>query len=77
MLSSKKKASNWIPKVESTFGSDALEHSRCAYERVTGLEPSAGKTFDQQVVYTGDPMLKLLRNLFVLRQAWKMIKRRR
>jgi hypothetical protein len=35
------------------------------------------KTFDQHVVYIGDPMFKLLRNLFVLRQAWKMIKRRR
>ena len=44
---------------------------------MTALEPSAGKTFDQHVVYTGDPMLKLIRNLFVLRQAWKMIKRRR
>jgi hypothetical protein len=33
--------------------------------------------FDQHVVYKGDPMFKLLRNLFVLRQAWKMIKRRR
>jgi hypothetical protein len=27
--------------------------------------------------YKGDPMLKLIHNLFVLRQAWKMIKRRR
>ncbi len=46
-------------------------------EPATGLEPSTGKTFDQQVIYKGDPMLKLIRNLFVLRQAWKMIKRRR
>ena len=35
------------------------------------------KAFDQHVVYKGDPMFKLLRNLFVLRQAWKMIRRRR
>jgi hypothetical protein len=44
---------------------------------MTGLEPSAANAFDQHVVYKGDPMFKLLRNLFVLRQAWKMIKRRR
>jgi hypothetical protein len=35
------------------------------------------KVFDQQVVYKGDPMFKLFRNLFILRQAWKLIKRRR
>ena len=33
--------------------------------------------FDGQVVYKGDPMLKLIRNIFILRQAWKIIKRRR
>jgi hypothetical protein len=26
---------------------------------------------------TGDPMLKLLRNIFILRQAWKIVKGRR
>jgi hypothetical protein len=35
------------------------------------------KTFDGHVVYKGDPMFKLFRNLFILRQAWKLIKRRR
>ena len=33
--------------------------------------------FDEQVIYKGDPMLKLIRNIFILRQAWKMIKGRR
>ena len=35
------------------------------------------KAFEQHVVYKGDPMFRLIRNIFILRQAWKMIKRRR
>lgn len=29
------------------------------------------------MIYKGDSMFRLIRNIFILRQAWKMIKRRR
>jgi hypothetical protein len=54
-----------------------LGRARRSDERAVGWNHPPENAFEKQVVYKGDPMLKLIRNLFVLRQAWKMIKRRR
>jgi len=32
---------------------------------------------ETQTFFQGNPMFKLIRNLFILRQAWKLVKRRR